>query len=200
MLEEAVEVMRRLWSGQTVDHHGRFYEVENARLFDPPTHPLPVVVSAFGDRAAAVAARIGEGFWGNAPDPKLVERYAAAGGRGPRYAQLNLCWAADADSARKTVHRVWPNGGITGQLLQDLPTPTHFEQAATMVSEEAATGTVPCGPDVEPVVRSLRAYLDAGYDRVYLHQIGPDQDGFFRAWHDELQPALREEAAHVERP
>src|SRR5579859_2583012 len=135
MLEEAVDVIRRLWAGGTVDHRGAFYEVENARLFDLPEDPPPIIVSGFGPKAVELAARIGDGYWGHSPSPDLPKRYREAGGAGPRYAQLNLCWAKDAALARKTVHEVWPNAGLTGQLAQDLPTWSHFEEATAMVSE-----------------------------------------------------------------
>ncbi len=192
MLEEAVEVIRTLWSGETVDHRGRYYEVENAKLFDPPAEAPPIVVSAFGPKAVELAARIGDGFWGTSPERELLEQYEAGGGKGPRYAQVDLCWAEDAATARKVVHEVWPNAGVPGQLSQDLPTWTHFEQASGMVSEEDATKSTPCGPEVEPVVESVRQYLDAGYDHLYFHQIGPDQNGFFRFWSEQLQPALKD--------
>jgi coenzyme F420-dependent glucose-6-phosphate dehydrogenase len=190
MLEEAVEIIRSLWTGDTVDHRGDFYEVENAKLFDPPTEAPPIIVSGFGSKAIELAARIGDGYWGHSPEPETLDQYRESGGTGPRYSQLNLCWAEDASAARKTVHEVWPNAGITGQLSQDLPTWTHFEEAAAMVSEEEATKSVACGPDVEPILDSVRTYLDAGYDHLYFHQIGPDQDGFFRFWSETLQPAL----------
>ena len=190
MLEEAVEIIRSLWTGETLDHRGDFYEVENAKLFDPPAQPPPIVVSGFGPKAVELAARIGDGYWGHAPEKEILDQYRDAGGTGPRYAQLNVCWADDPDVARKTVHEVWPNAGITGQLSQDLPTWVHFEEAAQMVTEADATKSVPCGPDVEPVVESVRTYLDAGYDHLYFHQIGPDQDGFFKFWSESLQPAL----------
>jgi len=190
MLEEAVEIIRSLWTGDTIDHRGDFYEVENAKLFDPPANAPAVIVSGFGPKAVELAARIGDGYWGHSPEREVLDRYCDNGGSGPRYSQLNLCWAEDAAVARKTVHEIWPNAGITGQLSQDLPTWTHFEEAAAMVSEEEATKSVPCGPDVEPIRDSVRTYLDAGYDHLYFHQIGPDQDGFFRFWSETLQPAL----------
>jgi len=190
MLDEAVAVIRRLWTGETVDHRGDFYEVDNARIFDPPDEAPPIVVSAFGPKAIDLAARIGDGYWGTAPQAELIDRYRDNGGTGPRYAQIDVCWATDAAAARKTVHEIWPNGGISGQLSQDLPTWTHFEEAAAMVSEDDAVAHVPCGPDAGPIVESVRSYLDAGYDHLYFHQIGPDQEGFLRFWADELQPAL----------
>jgi G6PDH family F420-dependent oxidoreductase len=190
MLEEAVEIIRALWAGDTVDHRGAFYEVENAKLFDPPAPRPPIIVSGFGTDAVRLAARIGDGYWGHAPETEVIDLYRESGGTGPRYAQVNLCWADDVTSARKTVHEVWPNAGIPGQLSQDLPTWTHFEQAAQLVREDDATKSVPCGPDVNAVVESVRQFVDAGYDHLYFHQIGPDQDGFFRFWAEELQPAL----------
>jgi G6PDH family F420-dependent oxidoreductase len=190
MLEEAVDVIRRLWEGETVDHRGDFYTVENARLFDPPTEAPPVIASGFGPKAVELAARIGDGYWGVAPDADALDRYRDAGGTGPRYAQLHVCWAEDAAEARRTVHHVWPNSGIRGQLSQDLPTWTHFEDAAGMVTEEEATGSIPCGPDVDPFIESVKEYVTVGYDHLYFHQIGPDQEGFFRFWSEDLQRAL----------
>src|SRR4051794_11144555 len=112
MLQEAVDVIRALWTGDTVDHHGDFYEVENARLFDPARTPPPIIVSGFGDAAIELAAEIGDGYWGHSPEPDAIAAFEAAGGTGPRYAQLNVCWADDEARARETVHQVWPNAGI----------------------------------------------------------------------------------------
>ena len=191
MLEEAVAVMRQLWTGDTVDHRGAYYEVENARVFDPPSATIPVIVSGFGAEAATLAGRIGDGYWGNSPEGELVDAFEKAGGSGPRYAQLNLCWAEDEASAKKTVHEIWPNAGVAGQLSQDLPTWTHFEQAAEPLTEDQVTESVPCGPDItEELVKSVREFVDAGFDHLYFHNIGPDQEGFFRYWESELGDAV----------
>jgi G6PDH family F420-dependent oxidoreductase len=191
MLEEAVMILRALFSGETVEHRGTHYEVENARLFDPPAETLPIVVSGFGPDAAALAGRIGDGYWGSAPERELLERFEAEGGRGPRYAQLNLCWAPSEADARRTVHETWPNTAVPGQLSQDLPTWTHFEQATQIVTEDDATKSVPCGPDiVDDLVKSVHEYVEAGYDHLYFHQIGHDQEGLFDFWESELRGAL----------
>jgi coenzyme F420-dependent glucose-6-phosphate dehydrogenase len=192
MLEEAVEVMRKLFTGDTIEHRGTHYEVDNARLFDPPERDVPLVMSGFGPAAAALAGRIGDGFWGNAPDKELLAAFEDAGGKGPRYAQLNVCWAPTVEEARRTVYETWPNTAVPGQLSQDLPTWTHFEQATQIVTEDDATKSVPCGPDVVgALVETVQKYVDAGYDHLYFHQIGPHQEGFLRYWESELQPALR---------
>ena len=188
MLEEAVDVIRRLWGGDMVDHHGRYYTVENARLYDAPEAPPPLIVSAFGPAAVEVAARIGDGFWATSPQKESLDAYAAAGGTGPRYGEVSICWAEDEAMARRTAHQQWPNAGVKGQLAQDLPTPTHFEQAAEMVSEDDIA--FPCGPDPDAVVETIRQYEQAGYTHLYFHQIGPDQEGFLRFWEKELSPLL----------
>jgi G6PDH family F420-dependent oxidoreductase len=195
MLEEAVEVMRALWTGDTVDHRGRHYEVENAKLFDPPHGRIPVIVSGFGPEAAALAGRIGDGYWGNSPERELVDAFEGAGGSGPRYAQLNLCWAPDVDEARETVFRIWPNTAVPGQLSQDLPTWTHFEQASQLATVDDVVASTPVGPDLVDELRSsVEDYVAAGFDHLYFHQIGPDQQGFLDYWQRELRPALSERA------
>ncbi|UDY35179.1 TIGR03557 family F420-dependent LLM class oxidoreductase [Dermatobacter hominis] len=192
MLEEAIEVIRRLWTGDTVDHHGRYYTVENARIFDPPEVDVPIVVSGFGDAAVELAGRIGDGFWGHAPEREVIEKYEKSGGSGTRWAQVTMCWGPDEEAARETLHRIWPNSGLAGQLAQDLPTWTHFEQATSMLTVDQTVGDTPCGPDPGPVVESAMAFVDAGYDHVYFHQVGRDQEGFMGFWDDELRPALEE--------
>ena len=193
MLAEAIEVMRALWTGDTVDHHGTHFTVENARLFDPPDEPIPLVVSAFGTGAAAGLAAEADGYWGTSPDPDLLTAFAEAGGTGPRIGQVTLCWGRDADLARATVHERWPNAGLPGQLAQDLPTWTHFEQATSVLSIEQTTEHVPCGHTVEPVLEQVATYVDAGYDHLHFHQVGDDQHGFLDFWVDELGPALSAE-------
>jgi coenzyme F420-dependent glucose-6-phosphate dehydrogenase len=189
LLEEAVEIVRKLWSGDEITHRGTHYTVENARLYDPPPEAPPIVVSAFGSAAAKVAARIGNGLWTGAGGD-VVGDWKDVGGSGPVYAQLTMCWAPDRDDAVKTAHRIWPNAGIPGQLSQDLATPALFEQAASVVTPEMIAESVPCGPDPTPVVDKVNEMIDAGIDHVYFHQIGPDQEGFCTFWHHELRPAL----------
>jgi G6PDH family F420-dependent oxidoreductase len=189
MLEEAIELIRQLWTGDDVTFDGDFFTVENARIFDPPSSDIPIVVSAFGPEAAKMAGRIGDGLW-TGGDAEIVETWAESGGSGPVYSQVNVSWDRDADAALDRAHRLWPNSGVPGQLSQDLPTPQHFEQASSIVTREMIAGSVPCGSDVGAVVDAIREVVDAGVDHVYVHQIGDDQETFFEAWTTEIAPAL----------
>ena len=193
MLEEAVEVIRLLWEGGSKDHHGEHYTVEDATIFDLPDQRPPIVVAAAGERAATVAARIGDGMWSVGPNQRATATFDREGGAGrPRYAQMVMCWADDEEEARRTAHRAWPNAAVAGQLTQDLPTPEHFEQAVAMVTEDDVASKVPCGPDVARHVEQVQTFADAGFTHVYLQQVGPDQEGFFRFWGQELRDALAE--------
>ena len=191
MLEEAVQVIRDLWEGDLYSHRGRYYTVENARLYSRPETPPPIIVSGGGPKAAELAGRIGDGYWGMAPDPALLETFQKAGGDGPAFAQITCCWAADERAARRTAFELWPNSGLQGQLAQELALPSYIEAAAATLTEEQATEHIPCGPDPEPYVAAFRRYVDAGFDYLYFHQIGPDQDGFLDYFDRELRPRLR---------
>jgi coenzyme F420-dependent glucose-6-phosphate dehydrogenase len=181
LLEEAVEVIGLLWQGGEQTHRGRFYTVDHARVYDVPDEPPPIYVAAAQPLAAELAGRIGDGLIGVAPDEEVVSRFDAGGGAGkPRYGQMHVCWAEDEAEARRTAYEVWPNAAITGALGQELARPAHFEQAAEMVSEDDVAEAVPCGPDPGPIRERIEEYAEAGFDHVYIHQIGPDQEGFLR--------------------
>lgn len=190
MLEEAVEVMRELWRGQFTSHRGRHYTVENAKIYSCPDEPPPVLISGFGPKAIALAGRIGDGFVTTSPSADDISAYRKAGGKGPAVAALKACWGPDEAAARKLAFDIWPTTGVPGELSQELPMPAHFEQAAQNVSEEMVAEKIPCGPDPERHVAAFRQYLDAGFDEVYVSQIGDDQSGYLDFFFREVKPRL----------
>lgn len=190
MLEEAVEVMRALWTGEEIVHRGRHYTVENARLYSLPQRPPPVLVSGFGPKATDLAARIADGYVSTKPDEELVGRYRSQGGRGTASAGMKVCWGPDADVCAELAHRLWRSSGVPGELSQELRTPALFEQAGSVVTVDAVRQHIPCGPEVQPIIDAAQRYVEAGYDRVYINQIGPDQDEFFRFFAHELAEGL----------
>jgi coenzyme F420-dependent glucose-6-phosphate dehydrogenase len=190
MLEEAIEVIRELWEGKLVSHRGTHFEVENARLYTLPDEPPPIYVAGSGDKSASLAASQGDGLIGTAPTKEFIQSYRDAGGDGPRYGQLHVCWAEREDQARKTALEVWPNVAIPGELSQELPQPQHFEEAAQTITEEMVAELVPCGPDPETHLAQLRKFVDAGYDHVFVHQIGDDQEQAIDFYRREILPRL----------
>jgi G6PDH family F420-dependent oxidoreductase len=194
MLEESVEIMRALWAGGNVSFDGQHYVVDRARLYSLPDAPPPVYVSAFGPKAADTAGRIGEGFINTIPEPDLLNAYRDAGGGGPAHAGMKICWGADEAECVKTVHRLWPNEALGGELAQVLPMPAHYEAACDPITEAMVAEAVPCGPDPDKHAAAIQAFFDAGYDEVYVNQIGDDQEGFLKALTEEIAPRVKSAA------
>jgi coenzyme F420-dependent glucose-6-phosphate dehydrogenase len=192
MLEEAVAVIRLLWQGGTQSYHGRYYTVENARLYTLPEQAPPIIVAAAGPRAAEAAGRIGDGLINYSADANAVEGFVASGGAGkPRYAQVNVCWAASEAAARRTARQICPNVALKGQLGQELATPKMFEQAVGMVTEDQVAEVITCGPDPARHIEGIQKFIDAGYDHLHIYQVGSEQEGFFRFYEREILPHFR---------
>ncbi|MFO7678572.1 MAG: TIGR03557 family F420-dependent LLM class oxidoreductase [Chloroflexota bacterium] len=192
MLEEAVELIRTLWQGDTTSWWGEFYTVEDARIFTLPNELPPIMVAASGPTTLEAAGNFGDGLIGLAPDKEDVERFEKGGGAGkPKYGQIAVCWAESEAEGENIAARVWPTSGLKGEMSQELRTVAHFEQAAKMLDKEDIVENMVCGPDPQKHAEQIQKMIDAGYDHVYIHQIGPDQEGFFRFYEKEVLPAFR---------
>jgi G6PDH family F420-dependent oxidoreductase len=190
LLEEAIEVIRLLWQGGEQTHRGKHYTVDHAQLFTLPEEPIPIAVAASKPKAAELAGRVGDGLVTTEPNEETVAQYKEGGGDGPRYGQVRICWAEDEEKAKQTVFELWRQSGLGGTINQELPRPSDFDAVAESVTLEMATEGVPCGPDPKPVLDVIEEWEQAGFDHIALHQVGPDQKGFFRFWEQELQPKL----------
>ncbi|WBO68492.1 LLM class F420-dependent oxidoreductase [Streptomyces camelliae] len=191
MLEEAIQVMRRLFSGEEVSHYGPHYTVENARLYTVPDEPVPIDVSGFGPRSTRLAARVGDGYITMMPDESLVSQFLKDGGAGKVISGgTKVCYGPDRDEAVRTARRLWFNELLPGEMGQILPSPRHFEQLEPLVTERMVRENVVCGDDVDAHLAALNAFAEAGFDRVYVTQIGPDQRGFFDFYRTKVLPQL----------
>jgi coenzyme F420-dependent glucose-6-phosphate dehydrogenase len=189
MLEEAIEIMRQLWQGGYQTHRGRFYRVERARLYTLPDEPPEIMMAAAGSRAAEIAGRVADGLITTAPDEQLVSAFEESGGSGkPEYGQVTACWAKSEDEAVETAHRWWRNAAV--DLTPELPTPEEYAKACSTVRPEDVADKIACGPDPERHLSQIREFGNAGFDYVYVHQIGPDQEGFFRFYERDVLPKL----------
>lgn len=189
-LEESVEIMRELWTGKFVSHDGKYFTVDRARIYTTPDEPVPVYVSGFGPEAAKSAGRYADGYINTGPDAELLQAYRKAGGKGPAQGGLKVCYGEDEDKAAQTAYELWGFEGVGGQTSQELPMPAHFKQLMDAASPEETKKSIPCGPDPEKYVKAIREYADAGYDEVYVGQMGPDQDGFLSFFRDQVLPQL----------
>ena len=178
MLEEAVEIIRALWSGEMVSRRGGFYRVQNAQLHSLPESLPPIRLAASGAKMARMAGRISDGLISTAPDHEVIDAYRDAGGSGPLIGQMSVCWSESEAKARRTALEWWPTAALHGEVSQELANPSQFTDLAKGVTEDQVAEAILCSPDADRHLEKIAEYADAGYDHVYIHQVGPDQQGF----------------------
>ena len=189
MLDEAVRVMRQLFSGRAVFHEGKHYTVRDAKLYTLPLQPPPVYVSAFGPKAAELAGRIGDGLITMKPNRQTIDVFRGAGGVGkPVIGGLKACVDSDRQRAVETVRRLWASEVLPGELGRVLPSMSHFEQASTLVGDEAVAKEFPCGDDPGVHLEAIDAYEKAGFDEIYIGSVGPRYEDFFEFYADRILP------------
>lgn len=200
MLAEAIEVMRELWAGELVNHQGLHYTVDRARLYTAPSAQVPIFVAAGGPSSARLASEAGDGLMATTPNVELVEAFGGGSGaqERPRVGQVLCCWAESESEGRETVLRQWPNAAMGGGLGQELGIPEDYESVAKLVRLDDLD-FVPCGPDPQPYIEAVRQFVEAGYDQVYVHQVGHQQAEFIEFWRREVMPEFASEAAPIVR-
>ncbi|MFD6874126.1 MULTISPECIES: LLM class F420-dependent oxidoreductase [unclassified Streptomyces] len=193
MLEEAVQIIRDLFDGGSVNHHGQYFDVENAKLWDLPDEPPPIGIAVSGKRSCELAGRYADLAIAIDPERELLESFDRAGGVGkPRVGQLAVCHDTDRDAAVRRAHEQfrWSAGGW--QVNAELPGPSAFDQATRYVRPEDIAKSIPCGDDPEVFVDAVRPFVAAGFTEIALVQVGGSHQHSFIDWAEStLLPALR---------
>lgn len=191
MLEEAVDIIRTLWEGKNQDYYGVYYIIENARIYTLPEELPPIMIAASGEESAKAAAKIGDGLITSGPSEDIIKLFKNSGGKGkPVYSEFTTCWARTEEEAKKIAYDIWPITANKGELNQELPTPTHFEQLAKMVSPEDVVKNMPIGPDPQSYIDMINRFVDAGADHICLHQIGKNQPEFIQFIKENVLPEV----------
>ena len=193
MLEEAVEIIRALWTGDQVTYRGEHFDVEAAKLWDLPDTAPPIGIAVSGPESCRLAGHLADVMIAVQPHPDLGQMFDDAGGSGkPRVGQIALSYDPDERiAAKRAVEQFrWFTGGW--RVNAELPLPASFEQASTTVREDDVTRQMPCGPDVQRHVAGIREFESAGFTHIAVVQVGADTQENFMAWAaSELLPALR---------
>jgi G6PDH family F420-dependent oxidoreductase len=194
-LAEAVEIIKGLLDGSLTHYRGDYFTLDHARLFDRPDRPPAITIAAGGEVAARLAGETGSGLIATDPQADLVKAYAAAGGSGPRYAEVAMCYAKTEKAAQQTAHRYfrWALGGW--HIMPELPTTEAFAAASKHVAPETVAQEISCGPSADHHLEAIGRYIDAGFDHLILVQIGPEQDAFTDFFTQKLAPQLRHRKA-----
>lgn len=188
---ESLEIIQGLLEGTMTSYHGKYLQLDQAKLYDRPEKKPEVIVAAGGPRAARLAGRKGDGLMTVEPRAELVEAYRSKGGEGPRYCEVAMCYGADEAEAVTTAHRYarWTQTGWP--VLIELPDTAGFAGASKFIPPEEIEKAIPCGPSLEKHMAQIDKFVAAGHDHIILLQIGPDQDSFISFFEKELAPALR---------
>ncbi len=193
MLEEAVQIIRALFTGQYVNFRGRHFEVDSAKLWDVPDPAPQIGIAVSGQQSCELAGRYADLMIAVEPNPDLGKMFDRSGGSGkPRVGQIPVCFDRDRTVAIQRAHSTfrWFDGGW--KLNSELPSTKGFAAASKYVRPQDVAESIPCGSDVDEFVNAIRAFPEAGFTHVALVQIGGDSQQAFLTWsEDKLLPALR---------
>jgi G6PDH family F420-dependent oxidoreductase len=198
MLTEAIEIIRQLHTGELVTYRGQHFDVDSARIWDLPEQPVEIGVAVAGERGIRHFAPLADHLVAVEPRADLVTTWNAVAGAptigetARAVGQIPICWGPDEDAAVRTAHEQfrWFAGGW--KVNADLPTPAGFAGATQFVRPEDVADSIPCGPDLDRIVDSVRAFWEAGFTDIALVQVGDDsQDAFLREAAGPLLEKLR---------
>lgn len=191
MLEESIGLIRKLWTGEVVTERGKYYNVDTARIYTLPDSPPPIYMSGFGPKSIDSAARFADGYICTQDDPDMVGQFKEKSGGKPAQGGYKVSWADTEDEGIDQAHRLWANAGVPGELAQVLPSPKHFEQVSALVTRESTAESIVGGPDIDRHVAEMQKYVDAGYDEVYVANMGPNSVAMIGAYGREVLPVVR---------
>jgi coenzyme F420-dependent glucose-6-phosphate dehydrogenase len=178
MLEEAVELIRKLLAGEYETFRGKHYTVEQLKLYDAPKNAPPIVIAAKAENAAKLAAEKGDGTMNTTPDPEVVKIYKGAGGEGPIYGKLAGVFVSGEEEAKRVAQERQPNTGMGGDLSTELALPRDFEAVAELVRPEDLEDLLVLGTDPGKWREKIDEFADAGFTHVSLHNVAKDQTAF----------------------
>lgn len=193
-LKECVDVIRALWAGETVTHHGLVC-VEEAKLYTRPETPPPII-------GAAITAKTAEwlGSWADGlitishPLPKLkevVEAFRRGGGEGkPMILKVQLSYDRDEETARQKAHEQWRNNIFENILMTELRTPQQFDAAGSFVQPKELDPYVRISADQEQHIEWLQEYIELGFDELILHNVNREQQQFIEVFGEKVLPVL----------
>jgi coenzyme F420-dependent glucose-6-phosphate dehydrogenase len=180
MLEEAIEIIRKLFEGDFETYRGKHYTVEQLKLYDAPRKAPPIIMAAKAEASVQLAAAAADGTMNTSPDAEIVQAFKQAGGKGPIYGKVTGAFAADVGTARKIAKERQPNAAIGGDLSTELELPRDFEAVAELVREDDLEPKLVLGDDPALWRERLDEYERAGFTHVALHDVGVDQHEFIQ--------------------
>jgi coenzyme F420-dependent glucose-6-phosphate dehydrogenase len=200
-LAEAIELIRRLWTGERVTFEGSYYRTHRATIYDRPDAPVPIYVAASGPLAAKLAGRVGDGFiMTSGKKRELYEDLTAAmedgarvAGRDPagiaRMIEIKVSYDRDAAYARDAC-RWWAALSLTSEEKVGVEDPLELERLADAAADRAHSRFI-VSNDPDEIVERIGDYVDLGFRELVLHAPGEDQGRFLEQFGADVLPRLR---------
>ncbi|WP_308287686.1 TIGR03885 family FMN-dependent LLM class oxidoreductase [Cryobacterium inferilacus] len=193
-LEESVRVMRALLQGEEVSSDGSV-TVDRAKVWSRPDTPPPLVVAAYSAATAGWAASWADGLVTVAQPVDVLREvlgaYDSAGGTGRRALQVHLSWAGTDEEAGAIAHDQWRTNAFAPPVPWDLDTPETFDEVSKHITPDDLRESVLISSDLGWHAARLAEFAELGFDDIYLHHVGRQQQGFLDAFGDSVLPQLR---------
>jgi coenzyme F420-dependent glucose-6-phosphate dehydrogenase len=201
-LEEAIRIMRLLWSRNFVTFKGKYYRLRKANLYTKPEAPIPLYVAAFGPKVAKIAGKYADGFLTSLVEPnrlrnvllKAVAEGAKETGRDfseiERVVEINIAYDEDYTKALKKV-RFWAANLFPFMFKLPIYDPREIEEMGKLVSDEAIAKAFFIGTKPDDIIAPIERAVKMGFDHVYLQSTSPDEDKFFEIARKHVVPYVK---------
>ncbi|GHO71067.1 F420-dependent glucose-6-phosphate dehydrogenase [Ktedonobacter sp. SOSP1-52] len=201
-LAEAIELIRALWTGEPVTYKGKYYHTNKARLYTPPTGPIPIIVSALVPHSAQFAGKYGDGLWsvgGKQPEIyqeiiKSFEESAREAGkdpkRMPRWLELTIGYSNNPEAEIQSRLKYWAGAHVPALFDQKIYTPKMSQENGEVVGADTLKKMGCFSSNPEDHVKFVKQYIELGFDHIIFHSGGPDQLAFIESYARDVLPKL----------
>jgi coenzyme F420-dependent glucose-6-phosphate dehydrogenase len=200
MLQEAIKLIKQLWSEERVTFDGEFYKTDRATIYDKPDELIPIYVAASGPLAAKLAGRVGDGYIATSgKDPQLyidllenLKEGAEKAGRDAdaidKFIEIKVSYDKDVEYAKEACH-FWAPLALKPEEKTGIDDATEMEEAADKILDRAHTRFI-VSDDPDEVVEKIKPYVDVGFSHLIFHGPGQDQERFLRGFCTDVLPKL----------
>lgn len=205
-MQEAIELIRALWTGEEVTYRGKYYRTNKARLYTPPAKPIPIYMSALVPQSARFAGKYGDGLFtvgGKQPDVyrQLLQNFEQGASecgkdpaRMPRLIELNVEYEQNLDQALANHLKYWAGSYIPALFDQKIYSPKMSAENGQLVTPEAIKKVGCVSSKAEDHQRFAQQFLNLGFDHLIFHSARQDQRAFIDAYSHDVIRQLRKPA------
>ncbi len=193
-LEESADLMRRLWAGEQVTHHGRI-DLERAKLYSRPERPPPLIGAALSEATARWLGEWADGMItigtpDHEADAARIEAFREVAPDKPVYLKAQHAYDSDEATALAGAHDQWRTQSVPGAVTQELRTPDQYDALGERIHPEDVAEDVRVSASLDDHLEWLEVDADLGVDRVFVHNVTTNQTAFIEAFGEEILPSF----------